>query len=169
MPQNKNYVVGVETLFLLFMILVSLWMFVLALDFSWETSFYPLSTTGMLLLLISLLLVKRLMPNSLIEKLSSDQEDISYGNVDTDGENSMNEKEVSVVALQFGIFVIAGYILGFLLATIIYIYGVLYYYGYGSTIMKLVVTAVVSAITYIGYLVLRIPLTFGQLWEIVLT
>jgi len=149
--------ITVEHIFLSSVVLITVWMLITTFDFSWETAFYPRWMAILLLFCIAVLLVKRRLPEN-IQKRFEDESSSTYGEIDT---SSSDERESSIIAVQFGVFIISSYIFGFLFSSLWYTYAVQHYFGFRNIRMRLFSTGLIGAFVYLGYLVLGVDLSFG--------
>lgn len=164
-----------EGLFLLGVLATAGWMVVEATGFQRTgTRLYPLLTGGIVVALVGVLLAwQLLLPERLQRRLASDTEAISYGSVDEDGDaetgaEAIDERQVGAMLLGFLGFVVLAYAVGFLLASLVYVYATQLQFGYGTRRRRLTVTVLVGGLVYLGYLVLGIDLLYGAVFEFLL-
>ncbi|UTF54810.1 tripartite tricarboxylate transporter TctB family protein [Natronosalvus rutilus] len=152
-----------ETIFLILVAAFAIWIYLGGDDYSSAGAMYPQLTAGIVLGLLALLVVLRLLPADIQDSVTSSTEAIDYGEISET--QSFSTRNVGIVALLFAVYVIGVYAIGFLLATVPYVYGSLVAFGYGTQKRRVAITALITLMVVAGYILLGIPWTFGEVFE----
>ena len=154
-----------EVVFLFLVAAFAIWIFVESDNYSSAGSMYPRLSAATVIGLLAVLLVVRILPSNIQERISSSTEAIDYGSTDED--RSFSTRNVITVTGLFALYIGGVYLLGFLLATVPYVYGSLVALGYSTRWRRLALTVLISLIVVAGYVLLGIPWTFGRLFELI--
>ncbi|MFP8958353.1 tripartite tricarboxylate transporter TctB family protein [Natrialbaceae archaeon A-CW3] len=154
-----------EVVFLFLVAAFAIWIYVESDNYSSAGSMYPQLSAATVLGLLAVLVVVRILPTNIQERITSSSEAIEYGSTGED--RAFSTRNVVIVTVLFALYIGGVYLLGFLLATVPYVYGSLVALGYSSRWRRLALTVFISLIVVLGYVLLGIPWTFGRLFELI--
>lgn len=154
-----------ELVLLVFVAAFAIWIYIESDNYSSAGAMYPRLSAATVLGLLAVLVVVRILPSNIQERITSSTEAIDYGS--TGEERSFSTRNVVIVTVLFGLYIVGVYLLGFLLATVPYVYGSLVALGYSTRLRRLALTVFISLIVVLGYSLLGIPWTFGRLFELI--
>jgi hypothetical protein len=166
MTSLKQKAVDMESLLQGLFLVVTLWILLGSNFLDAEASkLFPRMSAGIVTALFVLFFVWRFIPESVLERLP-EKEALTYGEEDAESE-AFDERAVAVVFGLFGAYLLGVYLFGFLIATPLYVYGNLEYYGYGDRRRKVTITAATLLVVSVAYEMFRISLDQGLIFDII--
>lgn len=162
--------VDLEFGFLIGLVGFSSWILIQGLSYSETTRLYPVVTSVSVIILSLLILVNKFLPIDVRRTLPFTSGRETEGSleaiddVELEG-GEVNEANVVYLALYFGVYLISVIYIGFIISSMGLMYIVQRHFGYKDWKFRLVMTVLMGLAVVVGSLVVRIPLTHGEVFD----